>query len=330
MKPRKARKGAFFEAIVKLIQESYRDHTNTVITQNKRLINSSGRKREFDIVIEANVNNFPLIIVVECRDKAAPTTVSEVEAFITKCNRISTINKKIFVSKSGYQDDAINAAREAGIILFQLKDLDTNAVLSWLEPLGFKQIKTQPKIIQVSLKPRNKLDRFPSDYSLFVDNNVPVILEDLTKGFYYRNRKDIDSQAMDWYSKNKDQIKDGSPFGFEIRFDLSSHGIYILNEGKKEFIDGLHVQIEYTISVINLQPDTVKSFAEHNSPEDGVEVVSYPSALPNSRFTVIKDPKKKNHIQIMVTNNEGGPMHPKDLPSFMIPEGLDVKVDRQE
>ena len=47
------------------------------------------------------------VIAIECKDYEKPVPVKDIEAFNTKCDRIKSINKKIFVSKNGYQKDAI-------------------------------------------------------------------------------------------------------------------------------------------------------------------------------------------------------------------------------
>src|SRR6476646_4220194 len=134
------KKGHLFETLVKLIQESYRDKKETQILQRHKLLNTDGRKREFDVVIKTSSNNYPFLVVIECKDSAKPTPVDKIEAFITKCNRIPSINKKIFVSRSGYHVDAVNAAKGAGIILYQFKDIDSSTIQSWVDDLNFTRV----------------------------------------------------------------------------------------------------------------------------------------------------------------------------------------------
>ena len=109
--------GKFFETLVRLIQESLKDNTNTRICKNHKLISKVGESGEFDIVIETVANSYPICIAIECKDYGRKVSVKEVDAFNSKCQRFSGINKKIIVSKEGFQSGAITAAK--GFPLFK-------------------------------------------------------------------------------------------------------------------------------------------------------------------------------------------------------------------
>jgi hypothetical protein len=101
-----------------------------------------GRKREFDVFIVAQVNGSTINIAVECKAFKKPVSVEKIEAFNTKCDRAITIDKKIFVSESGYQADAIIAAKQLNIELCNVQNVDKKVLLSWFPlkqlRLGFR------------------------------------------------------------------------------------------------------------------------------------------------------------------------------------------------
>jgi hypothetical protein len=132
--------GVALEKLVGLIQEVLKDTDSTIVYTNARLANRGGSKREFDVLIETKVNNFILKIAIECKDFKRPVSVDKIEAFITKCNRVPDINKKVFVSTSGYQKDAIIAAKEYGVDLYKIEDIDSSTILDWfpIKQLGLR------------------------------------------------------------------------------------------------------------------------------------------------------------------------------------------------
>lgn len=126
------KKGKLLEITLRIVQESLKDKADTEILSNYQLTNSSGRKREFDIVIKANLNGFDFYAVIECKDYKKPVSVEKIEAFNSKCLRIPQISKKIFVSKNGFQADAINAAKYFGIEIYDLEEIGKDLVKDWL------------------------------------------------------------------------------------------------------------------------------------------------------------------------------------------------------
>src|SRR5260221_6632148 len=105
-------RGKFFETLVKLIQESFRDNPKTKIYQRHSLTSKSGRRKNFDVIIETEANSYPIYIAIECKDHKRKTEAKEIDAFDNKCKTVEVISKKIFVSKNGYQPGAVEDAQE--------------------------------------------------------------------------------------------------------------------------------------------------------------------------------------------------------------------------
>lgn len=110
-----------FERITQMIHESFKDHQFTKIERNKKLRDSSGNSREFDIYIESVSNGLTINIAVECKFWKRKIEVKEIEAFSAKCRGFAEIHKIVFVSSSEYQKAAKDNARRLGVHLFLLQ-----------------------------------------------------------------------------------------------------------------------------------------------------------------------------------------------------------------
>ena len=159
--------GKILEKTVRLIQEVLRDSQSTKIYNNYKLKNESGNYREFDVLIISNINGFELKIAIECKDYSKAVSVSQIEAFNSKCQRIKGISKKVFVSRKGFQKDAIDSANYFDIDLFTADKITEKNVLQWL---SMKQLKF-------------KLCEEISDLVLSLDITTSNELQELNKSF---------------------------------------------------------------------------------------------------------------------------------------------------
>ena len=72
--------------------------------------------REVDVVIDADVVGYPIIVSLECRDWAKPQTVEWVDAMDRKHESLPT-NQLVLMSSSGFTKGARDQARASGIEL---------------------------------------------------------------------------------------------------------------------------------------------------------------------------------------------------------------------
>jgi hypothetical protein len=126
------KKGKSAEILLKIVQETFKDSVTTQIHHDYKIPNTDGNKRQIDILIEGRVNDFEVVIAIECKDHKRPVPAEKIEAFKGNCDRLPRINKKVFVSTNGYQKDAIKAAAAFSIELFDLKTISKDTVKNWL------------------------------------------------------------------------------------------------------------------------------------------------------------------------------------------------------
>ena len=128
-------RGKDLEKLVRIIEEVYKTNNETVIHSNYKIENTDGNKRELDIFIESNINGYNVKIAIECKEYKSKVSASVVEAFHSKCLRIPEINKKIIVSKKGFQREAFAAAKNFGIELYNLEEVEKNSDEIFFIPL---------------------------------------------------------------------------------------------------------------------------------------------------------------------------------------------------
>lgn len=219
--------GKELEDLVRLIQETLKDPKNTIIYSNAKVKNNSGTKREIDILIETEINNFNLKIAIECKDYKTPISVEKIEAFKGKCDRIPDINKKVFVSTHGYQKDAVKAAREFGIALYSVKDIDSSTILSWfpIKQLGLRMLLKDYRFALIATEDElHNLNSQPGLHKFFFKDKV---IDDLNY-FVFEQLKEHKSQIWDlnllefMRGNSNEQIDKITNMPFKIEFSNRS------------------------------------------------------------------------------------------------------------
>lgn len=225
--------GKKLERIVKLIQETFKDSSNTIIKSNFKIENISGRKREIDIYIESKINEFVIKIAIECKEYSSPVSVEKIEAFNSKCLRIPGINKKVFVSQSGYQVDAINAARDFGIEIYDVKSIDTEIVLSWLP---IKQLGLRFEILDYTLSVESLeftgVSYVNENQIYFSELDSKDINQFVTSVIIEKREEIWEINLYDFMRNHKEALNKKIKSDFQI--DLK--GAYIINEKNQKVV----------------------------------------------------------------------------------------------
>jgi Restriction endonuclease len=66
--------------------------------------------RQVDVVIRGVVNQYRILVIVECKDEARPVDLGTIEGFVSKIKDVRA-NKGVMVSTSGFTSAAIELAR---------------------------------------------------------------------------------------------------------------------------------------------------------------------------------------------------------------------------
>jgi hypothetical protein len=125
------------------------------VKTNKRVFDADGvQLAEFDIEIRGKVGSTEFAWLIECRDRpghgAAP--VSWIEQLYGRRNRFN-FNKVTAVSTTGFSEAASKHAREVGIELREVRELDAQAFDSWLQVEELQIYVREARLIHASVIP---------------------------------------------------------------------------------------------------------------------------------------------------------------------------------
>lgn len=237
--------GKQLEHVISLIEESLKDNHSTEIFKNHKLENTAGNEREFDVVIKSKINGYDLIIVIECKDYTAPVAVKEIEAFKAKCDRILGINKKIFVSRKGYQRDAIAAAKDFDIELLEADKLSSDEVFKWFPVRQLKLIRYREykdvvihcDLDEVAAAEMNKYTA-PDKSIIHFDDGTSFLIHEVLDKEIEKNIENLWSLAISyWLKAKKEDRYNVVPVPFEINF--KSFAKLDLDNGNTIIIGGI-------------------------------------------------------------------------------------------
>jgi hypothetical protein len=262
--------GKHIEKLVRLIQETLKDSPNTNIFSNYRIPNRSFKKREIDVLIETQVNDITLRIAIECKDNARPVPSKELEAFNSKCERIKGINKKVFVSSSGYQSGAIDAAEDFDIDLYNLRDISPKIIQYWLP---FKRLKHKmilhPSKIDIIGDTQEITENLPykNDQMIYiVGEKEPKHLLKFIWSMVMENHSTIWAGLIYDFLKRKPNTPVDKRLN--IPFELKLEGVYVIGlTGKKFFLDKITSAVDVWFEEMDPNITETKIYEDINGKE---------------------------------------------------------------
>jgi hypothetical protein len=90
------------------------------VEHNVRLVGrSSGTVRQIDVVMRAQVGQFDVLLVLDCKDYGHPVDINDVEAFMGLAQDVGA-NKSGMVAARGFTAGAVNRAKQVGMDLLSL------------------------------------------------------------------------------------------------------------------------------------------------------------------------------------------------------------------
>ena len=223
------------EKIVRLIQETLKDFPGIEIFSNYKIKNISGRNREIDVLLKTTINSFEIIIAIECKDYKTSVPVEKIEAFNSKCQRITGISKKIFVATNGFQADAINAAKHFDIELYNLNEIENQDIINWfpIKQLKAKYLLKPPHGLEMDAK-ESEIVNIPKDVEPsvhFYDDTTPQSLTSfLWNSVIVENQRQLKAILLYDFMKYESNLN----YQTIIPFKVDINGIYILGENDKK------------------------------------------------------------------------------------------------
>lgn len=135
-----------FQQVVTLLHEQFSDCG--IVTESKFLPDSrTGKLREVDIVIEAPVSEYPILLSIECIDHGRRATVEWVERMSAKHADLPT-DRLVLVSRSGFTREAERKALALNIstlALINAKTMDWTHLVGKMPEVGVETLVSNYK-----------------------------------------------------------------------------------------------------------------------------------------------------------------------------------------
>jgi hypothetical protein len=161
-----------FEVVVHVIQASYNKSSIINIHRNHKIRCKIGILREFDVFVEAMINDFKINIAIECKNYKNRIKIEQIDSFETKCNSVPSISNKVYVAKNGFQSGAVKAAEMYSIDLYTLKSISEEELNSWFGIQLPRPVSITRYLRNVFLQRdgKNLFTMNPNDFEKFIFN----------------------------------------------------------------------------------------------------------------------------------------------------------------
>ena len=109
-----------FEILVAKIQADLAG-AGAFVTPNDKIMGKTGIYRQIDVSIRANVGQFQILVVIDCKDYNHPLDIKDVEEFISMSQDVGA-HRAAMVAAKGYSEAAKLRAKGAQIELYTVVD----------------------------------------------------------------------------------------------------------------------------------------------------------------------------------------------------------------
>ena len=124
-----------FEKLASRIEQTIAGENVTVKSPDFIDCLTTGTRREVDVSIRTRVGSAEILVTVECRDRVDVQDVTWIEQLIAKRKNIGAA-KTIAVAASGFSKEAALIARENGIDLRILDEINEEDIKGWVRIVG--------------------------------------------------------------------------------------------------------------------------------------------------------------------------------------------------
>lgn len=186
--------GKDYEQFVALLQqallnaESFTEQKNIEVQLNKKIVDSCGVEREFDLYWEYELAGITYKTVIECKDYNSRIPLEKIDALIGKIRDIPDL-KAVFATKKGYQSGAKTKAEHNRIDLLIVREQNDS---DWQDVDGTPFIKTIH--INMILRMPASITRFQplldpewTKENISADLNAPISMSGLDNEIFVEN-----------------------------------------------------------------------------------------------------------------------------------------------
>lgn len=123
-----------FEKLVALIERHIGPQGATVKSPDRIRDRDTGHLREVDVSVRYQVGSVPILITIECRERASVEDVTWIEQLVSKRDSIGA-SATVAVSCTGFTEPAIERARLRGIETRLLREVSEDSIREWSQKM---------------------------------------------------------------------------------------------------------------------------------------------------------------------------------------------------
>ena len=275
------RKGKSLERLVAGIEKAIGHDKNVEVKSPRRLTDrTTGKLREHDVVLTVNQGHHLFTIAIECRDRARPVGVDQVEGFWAKCQD-TKVDQGIIVSSMGFYNTARKKADHLGIRCLDIEEVET---FEWLLAPGLHSIKI--KLI------RNDWSFFPEEEGIVEKENMEIFDKEGNR----INQAILTSNAQQQLDKLLPKLPEPTERG-ELNVKFEGGDLYLRNSntGKTASVKFAIAKLQYSVSV-EIVPFRLIQYRDKDADENITDAAV-------AQFQFIENTGK---IMIVYKEGEGG------------------------
>lgn len=313
-------KGKNLEILVRVLQESYKNIPDTKIYSNHKIRDENGNLREIDIFIESFLNGYLIGIAIECKNFRRKIEAKEIEAFSGKCNRLSSINRKIFISSTGFQKSALDSAKYYNIDLYTIKEVSRVDVLDWIEIQNVNELFVEFDIEYKSIKidllgeqtDQSNLPKICIDTQIFENKGISKSLKETIVDNINDKKSEIYNLAIIAFINTRDEKL---PLRIKLNATLSATGYYLKgNNGSSIHINNLNFNIKIFLNERSLENLNISSYNNIFTNEKKAQLATFSTSSKDKIIAIKKN--GMNLVDFYFVDNSGDFQKVKEIESF--------------
>jgi hypothetical protein len=198
------------------------------VVQSYDLPLSQGCSKEVDVAVWSEAGRREFLTIIECKFHEEPIEQEVVSGMIRNMHN-SNANMTVLVSKSGFQRGALCQARDAGVELYTLKQLEEDDLEDRVQRIEFEVVAKLPEyeIRRIDLRPTIEVD------------DTHTIPSNKLNGYTRLWKDDYESSSETLYDLGSEISADRDPGIYTVDID----GNMILVDGIFYHIDSIELEV---------------------------------------------------------------------------------------
>lgn len=246
------------------------------------------------------IAEFTARIIFECKDTRSPVKVEQIEAFKAKVDSLPDANHAVFVSRSGFQRQAIKKAKEFGITLISMQEIVKEKVSAMLAVLQMKLRQLDFRLHKTwYFSDEKRYDAFELNLQLLEDrSNHPAFDPRRFLADYifpslmqkYPDLPELVEKELD--EKGKDLIT-------TIALQKLGPGLYFMHHEKMHACTGIQFEIKHERLIVPVDPTRQWEYKKWDSTSPEAKAYEYDPMGLGLKIILVNTGKESHQLFLL-------------------------------